>query len=118
MLELTPAARAKLHELAALPEHAGKDPRVFIDSKVCDGFRLELAFDAPMTGDACICDDGLLILVYEKTAELIEGSRIDWDEGEGRFRIDNPRAGMFKGKFFKKGDWRGRVVGGPESGAA
>lgn len=118
MFEITPLARAKLLELAALPEHAGKDPRVFIDSKVCDGFRLEIAFDAPITGDACWSDGDLLLLVYERTAELIEGSRIDWDPAEERFVIDNPRAKAYRGKFFRKEDWRSRLAGLPDEADA
>lgn len=112
MLDLTIAARDKLRELASLPEHVGKDARLFIDSKVCDGFRLEIAFDEPMAGDACWCEDGLIILVYEKTAALIEGSRVDWDDAEQRFRVDNPRGEQFKGKFFNKEGWAERLDGG------
>lgn len=112
MLDLTMAARDKLRELAALPEHAGKDARLFIDSKVCDGFRLEIAFDEPMAGDAYWCEDGLVILVYEKTAALVEGSLIDWDDAEQRFRVDNPRADQFKGKFFNHAGWAQRLTGG------
>jgi len=115
-VQITDRAKARLRVLKDDPSAAGKDPRLFIDSKVCDGFRFEVAFDEPIDGDACIVEDDVLVLVYEPTLRLIEGAILDYDSDSQAFTVDNPRANQFRGKFFRKSRWRERVFGRAEAG--
>jgi len=83
---------------AALAEKQGRPGaclRVRVVAGGCSGFSYELGFeDAPAEADHVIEGPGIRVLVDEKSAPIVEGSTLDFNDAllGGGLRMYNPRA--------------------------
>ena len=107
----------KALEMACHLEHSesdyrGKDLRVYLDGKGCDGFYYGVTFDQRSDDDVVISHEGLDVIVDPESLQFLQGSSIDWvddDRGKG-FLVDNPRHRKFRGKFYKRKNWQERLL--------
>lgn len=82
----------------ALAEREGRPDaclRVRVTAGGCAGFHYKLTFeDAPADGDHVIEAHGVRVLVDAKSAPVIEGSTLDFNDAllGGGFKMENPRA--------------------------
>ncbi len=85
-------------KIRALSEKEGRpDPvlRVRVVAGGCSGFSYELSFaDAPAEGDHVIQVEGVRVLVDPRSAPIVEGSTLEFDDAliGGGLRMLNPRA--------------------------
>jgi iron-sulfur cluster assembly accessory protein len=112
MVHLTPQAVEAAKRLRSEnPDWTGLDLRIYLSGKGCDGFEYGVTFDARQDLDHVQNFDDMLIVVDPDTVTFVQGSNIDWvDDERGRgFLVDNPNQKKFRGKFFKRKDWRERL---------
>ncbi len=93
------------------PEWAGLDLRVYLSAKGCDGFEYGVTFDSRQDLDLIETFDDIVTIIDQDTAKYVCGSMIDWvDDERGRgFVVENPNHRKFRGKFFKRKDWKDRL---------
>ena len=113
-LILTDPARSAAKQLQAeVSDYLGKDLRIYLAGKGCDGFDYGIAFDDRETDDIVVpLNEAFALLCDKKTMEFVCGSTIDWvDDSRGRgFVVNNPNHKKFRGKFFKKSEWKSRLA--------
>jgi len=106
----TAAATFQLDE----PAFEGLDLRVYLAGKGCDGFEYGVTFDQRMTEDLAFkVSDRLSVICDPSSIEFLQGSTIDWvDDERGRgFLVQNPNHRKFRGKFYKKTEWKTKLLG-------
>jgi iron-sulfur cluster assembly accessory protein len=112
-LILTEKAVASARHLAGTnPEYSGKNLRLYLAGKGCDGFEYGVTFDVWQEGDITVdVADNLKIFCDPRTLEFVEGSTVDWvdDERGSGFLVENPNHRKFRGKFYKKEVWRKKL---------
>jgi iron-sulfur cluster assembly accessory protein len=95
VFSLTPAAVAKVRDLAAQEGSANVALRLEVQPGGCAGFRYGLFFDDEIA-DVDILDDidGVKVVCDQMSAPYVKGVVIDWAETLERsgFVIDNPNA--------------------------
>lgn len=109
---LTDSATRKALELQTEnPEWAGKPMRVYLAGKGCDGFNYGVTFDDAVPADLRLDTGNLSVVVDPDSVPFVEGATIDWvDDERGKgFLVTNPNHSKFKGKFFKRPQWRERL---------
>ncbi len=85
-------------KIRALSEKEGRPQpllRVRVVAGGCSGFSYELSFaDAPAEGDHVVEVDGVRVLVDPRSAPIVEGSTLEFDDAliGGGLRMLNPRA--------------------------
>ena len=101
-------------------DFAGKELRLYLDGKGCDGFYYGVTFDNAESNDLRFeqRDEAtqqkiIDVVVDPDTLQFVEGSIIDWNEDErGRgFLVENPNQRAFRGKFFKRESWKEKLTG-------
>lgn len=112
-INLTEAAIQSAKQLAATnQDFFGKNLRLYLAGKGCDGFDYGVTFDEWQEGDHVIdVADDLKLLCDARTIEFVDGTSIDWvddERGQG-FLINNPSHRKFRGKFYKKEIWRKKL---------
>ena len=109
-LQLTDSAlRAAKTLKSEVADYNDLDLRLYLAGKHCDGFEYGVSFDAKSADDEIfMIDDSVRILCDLKTLEFVAGSVIDWiDDERGKgFIVSNPNHRKFRGKFFKKSEWK------------
>lgn len=108
MIDVSERALQEVARRAALAENEGKDFRIFLDSKRCDGFGIGFGFDVPIVGDNLICIGETVVMIHANTALVVSGGMLDFDPEANDFVFELRGADSFKGKFFKKGAWDDR----------
>ena len=94
LVRLTPAAGAKVGDLAAR-EGQGGFLRIAITGGGCNGLSYKLRFTAePRRGDILVPTAGVQVLVDPKTALFLKGTGIDYSDRmvAGGFKFSNPNA--------------------------
>ena len=99
------------------PEYSGKDLRLYLEGKGCDGFYYGVTFDERTPQDVIfpqeveVATESLMLVVDPETLQFVHGSMIDWvDDDRGRgFLVDNPNQKAFRGKFFKRNAWKEKL---------
>jgi iron-sulfur cluster insertion protein len=93
---VTEGAARKARQLAAREGRPEASLRVRVTAGGCSGFRYELSFeDAPAPEDlVATAPDGFRVLVDPRSAPIVEGSTLDFDEAllGGGLKMRNPRA--------------------------
>jgi iron-sulfur cluster assembly accessory protein len=96
VLLVTEAAARKVRALAAREGTPDTCLRVRVTAGGCSGFRYELTFEpSPAADDHVVeADDGLRVLVDPRSAPILHGSTLEFDEAllGGGLRVRNPRA--------------------------
>ena len=108
-ITLTPRANLEAKKLSAAdPSQSEKFLRLYIEGKGCDGFTYGVTFDTPNESDLHFPHDEISVIVDQDTIFFTHGSSIDWvDDHRGKgFLVLNPRHRKFRGKFFRKPNWR------------
>ena len=93
-------------------EWKNKPLRVYLGGKGCDGFDYGVCFDQQDSDDKFFDFEGLKVVVDPDTLLVVQGAEIDWiddERGQG-FLVNNPNHDKFKGKFFRKKDWKERLL--------
>jgi len=98
-------------------DYQGKDLRVYLDGKGCDGFFYGVAFDVRSQDDLVFPHEGIDVIVDPESLKFIDGSTVEWvDDERGRgFLVENPGHRKFRGKFYKRENWEKRLLGQPSS---
>lgn len=114
ILELTPAAIEATYGLRSNNEdYRNKDLRLYLAGKGCDGFEYGVSFDERESEDIIIAvNDEISLVCDSRTLEFVRGSKIDWvddDRGKG-FLVENPNHRKFRGKFYKKSEWKTKIL--------
>ena len=113
-IEITGSAIAATNRLQSeVSEYQGKDLRIYLAGKHCDGFEYGVAFDHRDNGDSIIAVEKTFSLICDtQTFEFVRGSTIDWvDDERGRgYLVMNPNHKKFRGKFYKKSEWKSKLV--------
>jgi iron-sulfur cluster insertion protein len=106
------AAERMAREDSAL---SGQALRVYIEGKGCDGFYYGVSFDKPAADDVAWTCGSLQVVIDPESLKFMHGSTVNWvDDERGRgFLVENPNHRKFRGKFYRKGDWHERLIGGP-----
>lgn len=95
-ITVTEGAARKARQLAAREGRPEASLRVRVTAGGCSGFRYELSFeDAPGAEDlVATAPDGFRVLVDPRSAPIVEGSTLDFDEAllGGGLKMRNPRA--------------------------
>jgi iron-sulfur cluster assembly protein len=95
LLNITPAAAAKLEGLMKEKELDGYALRVFVAGGGCSGLQYGMTFDnETYPGDTEFESSGLPVRVDSMSAKYIGGANIDFVDSlmGGGFKIDNPNA--------------------------
>ena len=96
LIDLTPAAAAKVKELmAAEPDADTLVLRVAIEGGGCSGFQYGLGFSTGTEESDHVLDlEGVTVVVDPFSAPYLKGARIDYLNtiNEAGFKIDNPNA--------------------------
>lgn len=95
VLSVTEQAAAKARSLAEREGKPGACLRIRVIAGGCSGFSYRLGFeDHPAEGDHVIEGHGLRVLVDPKSAPIIEGSTLEFEDAllGGGFKVLNPRA--------------------------
>jgi iron-sulfur cluster assembly protein len=95
LIVVTGKAARKIRSLAEREGRAEPVLRVRVVAGGCSGFSYELSFaDAPAEGDHVILVDGVQVLVDPKSAPIVEGSTLEFDDAflGGGLKMLNPRA--------------------------
>lgn len=95
VITVTGKAAAKAHALAAKEGRPDACLRVRVVAGGCSGFSYELGFeDAAAPDDHVIEVEGFRVLVDPKSAPIVEGSTLDFDDAllGGGLKMHNPRA--------------------------
>jgi len=94
-MSFTQAGAQKASELIANSGKAGAAIRVFVKSGGCSGYQYGMAIeDRFMDGDRLFEDQGVKLVVDERSWPLLRGSRLDYVENMmgGGFSVENPNA--------------------------
>ena len=87
-------------------EYNGKDIRLCITGKGCDGFYYAVSFDQLTEAQDHIfsCSKSLSVGIDKESLPYVKDTVISWvDDERGKgFWVDNPSHKKFKGKFYKK----------------
>jgi iron-sulfur cluster insertion protein len=95
LLTMTPAAAARVQELAAAEGTPGLMLRLAVSGGGCSGFSYGFSLDGEKTADDRIYEfHGAKLVVDETSLDLLQGSQIDYvdDLMAKAFRIVNPNA--------------------------
>lgn len=95
MITVTDAAIRQLRALVAEnPEYRDKGLRVFVETGGCAGLQYGIQFDEAKDGDQRIKEDGVEVLIDAQSANILNGSTIDFTDGltDAGFKITNPNA--------------------------
>ncbi len=95
VITVTAKAAVKAHALAAKEGRPDACLRVRVVAGGCSGFSYQMGFeDAAAPDDHVIEVDGLRVLVDAKSAPIVEGSTLDFDDALlcGGLKMYNPRA--------------------------
>jgi iron-sulfur cluster assembly protein len=94
-IAVTEKAARKIRSLADREGKAEPILRVRVVAGGCSGFSYELSFaDAPAEGDYVVVVDGVRVLVDPKSAPIVEGSTLEFEDAllGGGLKMLNPRA--------------------------
>jgi iron-sulfur cluster assembly accessory protein len=112
MIDLKPAAAAKLQSIITEKGLVGYGLRVFVSGGSCCGMEYGLGFDKAREGDTVETVDGLEILVDSGSAGYLDGATVDFvDEEGGGFRIESPKATEAGGCNCGDGERKGGCCG-------
>ena len=103
--------QAALKQATLFQENNPGPLRLYLAGKGCDGFDYGVCFSEKEPDDYLEMHDSIELICDPSTLDLTKGSTIDWvddERGQG-FLIENPRHHLFKGKFYKKAEWRERA---------
>lgn len=92
---VTEKAAWKVAALAEREGRPGASLRVRVVAGGCSGFSYDLLFeDGPAEGDQVIEKDGVRVLVDPKSAPIVQGSTLDFNDAllGGGLKIYNPQA--------------------------
>jgi iron-sulfur cluster assembly protein len=80
--------------LAEEQDRTGKVLRVGVDAGGCSGFSYQVAIDLKKDDDFVQACDGFELVVDPRSAPLLEGTRLDYEDtiGHAGFKFDNPQA--------------------------
>lgn len=95
LLSMTPAAAARVLELAAAEKTPGLMLRLSVSGGGCSGFSYGFSLDGEQTSDDKVYEfHGAKLVVDETSLDLLKGSQIDFvdDLMAKSFRITNPNA--------------------------
>ena len=94
LVQMTPAAAAKVKQFSADEAHQGKSFRVYIEGGGCSGFQYGFAFDQCREDDTRVDVEEVEILVDPQSAMYLRGALVDWQEGlsGAGFVVRNPNA--------------------------
>jgi iron-sulfur cluster insertion protein len=113
-IEITGSAIAATNQLQSeVSDYKGKDLRIYLAGKHCDGFEYGVAFDNRESDDFTLVSEKNFNLICDtQTLEFVRGSTIDWvDDERGRgYLVMNPNHKKFRGKFYKKSEWKSKLV--------
>jgi iron-sulfur cluster insertion protein len=111
-ISLDTEALAKALELKTeFRQYQGKELRLYLEGKGCDGFYYGVAFDHPQDNDLKFTHDGIDVLIDPDSYEFCAGSTISWvddERGQG-FLVNNPNHRKFRGKFYKRRHWQDKL---------
>jgi iron-sulfur cluster assembly accessory protein len=111
-IHLTDAAlRAAIDFQKSVPQYQNLHLRLYIEGKGCDGFTYGVTFDASTPDDLSFEYSPITVIVDRNTLQFVDGSTIDFVDGEGGrgFVVENPCSKQFRGKFYKKKEWREKL---------
>ena len=95
MITLTDDAASQLRTLLQKKEIPDQGLRIFVQAGGCAGYEYGMTYESTSgEGDAVLEVKGIRLFLDPFSAELLEGSCIDYEDtpmGAG-FRVDNPRA--------------------------
>ena len=85
--------------------------RLYIDGKGCDGFVYGVTFDDRDERDIAWLAGSITVVIDPDTLEFLNGARVTFvDDERGRgFLVENPRHRDYRGKFYKRRDWREKL---------
>jgi len=91
---VSPTAAAKVRELIQAEGNPELRLRVAVRPGGCSGFSYEMFFDSDLADDDVETEQsGVKIVVDPSSAELLQGSTLEYKEGlQGGFSISNPNA--------------------------
>lgn len=94
MITLTTGAVSEVKKLLAKEDKPGLGLRLGVRAGGCSGFSYVLGFDAPQEGDNIQDLEGIKLLVDPKSAMVLDGTELDYQEGlQGKgFTFHNPNA--------------------------
>tara|TARA_B100000315_G_C14194140_1_gene414680 strand:+ start:96 stop:419 length:324 start_codon:yes stop_codon:yes gene_type:complete len=95
MITLTEKAVAKVQTLQQQENKVGYALRLRVVGGGCSGYSYNLDFDNEKAeGDTSFEDQGVKILVDQKSLEMIDNSQVDWADGMtgAGFTIQNPNS--------------------------
>lgn len=95
LIQVTPAAAAKVGALVAEEGNPGLKLRVYITGGGCSGFQYGFAFEEQAEeDDFSVQRDGITVLVDPLSLQYLQGAEIDYSEGlsGAQFVIRNPNA--------------------------
>lgn len=106
------AVSAALTFMKERKEWTGKPLRLFLQGKGCDGFVYGVCFDEMEENDLSAEYDGVKLVIDPDTYPIVKGATVEWvdDERGTGFLVENPNHDKFKGKFFRKKDWKERLL--------
>lgn len=86
--------------------------RVYIAGKHCDGFEYGVCLDDKNEDDLCTVQGQISIVCDRASLDFIDGSSLAWvDDERGRgFIVFNPNHKKFRGKFFKRENWKNKLT--------
>ena len=94
LVNLTPAAAEKVHELLDQESDPSLGLRIFVAGGGCSGMQYGMTLDEVQDGDVVVELHGIRVLVDEMSAGYIQGSDVDYVDslmGAG-FTVNNPNA--------------------------
>jgi iron-sulfur cluster assembly accessory protein len=95
VVAVTSAAARKIAALAEKDGRPGAALRLRVLAGGCSGFTYELSFaDTPAPDDNVVETDGVKVLVDPKSAPIVRGSTLDFDDAMlgGGLKVRNPQA--------------------------
>src|SRR5712692_7460214 len=115
IINMTPTAADKVHELLTQENDPGLGLRIFVAGGGCSGLQYGMTLDEEQEGDTVIMQEGFKVLVDEMSVGYITGSEVDYVDslmGAG-FTVNNPNAvsSCGCGHSFKTADGGGEAHG-------
>lgn len=95
MITLTDRAVSKIQQFAAQIEGGeSKSFRIFLKAGGCSGYSYGFTMDAEKEGDLVVNAGGVRLLVDPKSAPMLLGSTLDYEDGlnGAGFKVENPNA--------------------------
>jgi iron-sulfur cluster assembly protein len=92
MIQVTPAALARLREVQVRENRAGQVLRLAVAGGGCSGMSYKMEFDAPRPADELFEFDGVTVAVDLKSYLYLNGIELDYVEGllGAGFKFHNP----------------------------